>query len=112
MCLFLFAFLSGCRSGDPMDPYRDLGAPKGFGRDTYPDMRNKKSGKEKKKNSKSLFGQLFEEEQEKKRNFRDVSRPMESGSVQVFPWREGERRSSKLYDEIRREKKKSTPVFW
>ena len=82
-----------------MDPYRDLGAPRGM-KDTYPDVRKKKeSGK------KSFFQNFFQEEQEKKRRFRDVSRPMPQGTVEVFPWRGDSRRSEGLRDEIRREKR-------
>ena len=98
--LFLLAFsLTSCRSGDPMDPYRNLGAPDGM-KDTYPDVRKKKQKKEK-----SFFQKMFEEERENKRRFRDVSRPMPQGTVEVFPWKGDNRRSQELYDNIRREKK-------
>ena len=98
--LFLLAFtMTSCRSGDPMDPYRNLGAPDGM-KDTYPDVRKKKPEK-----NKSFFQRMFEEERENKKRFRDVSRPMPQGTVEVFPWRGDNRRSEGLYEEIRREKK-------
>lgn len=98
--LFLLVICTAsCRSNDPMDPYRDLGAPRGM-KDTYPDVRKKKT-----QEKRSFFQRMFEEDREKERRFRDVSRPMPQGTVEVFPWKEDKRRSEGLYDEIRREKK-------
>lgn len=99
MLAFLFLTVS-CRSKDPMAPYKDLGAPKGF-KDTYP----VKPGKNNRKQGNGFFKNLFEEEKERKAKFRDVSRPLPRGTVEVFPWRKDERRSEGLYEDIRREKK-------
>ncbi|MBR2363802.1 MAG: hypothetical protein IKA79_01250, partial [Lentisphaeria bacterium] len=101
-----------CRSKDPMDPYRNMGAPRGFARDSYKEITKKDQPVKRKKTNKSFFGKLFEDEQEKKRKFRDVSKPMESGTVEIFPWRGEDRRSNRLHQEIRRENKRREGLYW
>ena len=101
-----------CRSRDPMEPYRNLGAPKGFKRDSYEEMMHRKKADMGKKNKKSMLGDLFEKEQENRRKFRDVSRPMDRGTVQIFPWRGEENRSGKLHEQIRRENKRSDSLYY
>ena len=109
-CLLL---LSSCRSApDPMEPYRDLGAPKGVARDSYGEMMRKHEAEKKNGKKKSFFGSLFESDREKEKKFRDVSKPMETGTVQVFPWRSEERRSSALHEEIKKENKRSEALYW
>ena len=116
LCFLLLSsllFLSSCRSSpDPMEPYRDLGAPKGVARDSYGEMMHKKGEKKGDGKKRSFFGSLFESEREKEKRFRDVSKPMETGTVQVFPWRTQERRSSALHDEIKKENKRSEALYW
>ena len=113
LSLLALFFLSSCRSApDPMEPYRDLGAPKGVARDSYGEMMRKHEAEKKNGKKKSFFGSLFESDREKEKKFRDVSKPMETGTVQVFPWRSEERRSSALHEEIKKENKRSEALYW
>lgn len=110
--LFLGAIilLASCTNHDPMEKYEELGVPKGFTKDTYKRDVMKST---KKKSGFSFFGSHFQDEQERKRKFRDVSKPMEPGTVTVFPWGGDRRRSEDLHREIRKDKNyHNTPVIW
>jgi hypothetical protein len=113
LLIFSAVFSVSCRSEDPMDPYRNLGAPKGFKRDSYEEnVHRKKSSAGSRKTGKSMFGDFFEQERENKRKFRDVSKPMDRGTVQIFPWRGEENRSSRLHEQIRKENKRSDALYY
>lgn len=105
------AFLASCTRHDPMDKYEELGVPRGFTRDTYKRDIMKSS---REKSGFSFFGSHFQDEQERKRKFRDVSRPMDRDAVSIFPWSSGgTRRSEELHKEIRKESGyHKSPIIW
>lgn len=108
--LCLTGFLASCQH-DPMEQYEELGVPKGFTKDTYKRDVMKNSEKP---GGFSFFTSQFQEEQERKRKFRDVSRPLDKNAVTIFPWSSSgkENRSEELHQEIRRESGRNTPLIW
>lgn len=113
LCTALLPFLlASCRSKDPMDPYRNMGVPKGFEKEARRNRMSMDYRKDPDRKNLSPMGRLFEREREGERKFRDVSKPMERNSFQIFPWREDERRSSRLHREIRKENNRSDYLYW
>lgn len=94
-----------------MDPYRNMGVPKGFERDIRRKQMKKIHHEEPGKEKRSPMARLFGDDEVNERKFRDVSKPMERSSFQIFPWREDERRSSRLHREIRKENNRSDYLY-